>query len=86
MPDGFLVPDITDKHWPRMIRPRPDAMLFLSSASVQATGDIGRKDNFSNSVSQRGEKGHVDCYARKGAMISFNEVSRYRAHKPGDNR
>jgi 3-oxoacyl-[acyl-carrier protein] reductase len=57
--------------WQRTMRENVDAMFFVSRAAARALGPGGRLVHVSSTAGQRGEAGHADYAASKGAMISF---------------
>lgn len=57
--------------WRETMRENVDAMFFVSRAAARALGDGGRIVHVSSTAGQRGESGHADYAASKGAMISF---------------
>lgn len=65
------VHEMTDERWHRTMRENLDAMFFVSRAAARVLGDGGRIVHISSTAGQRGEAGHADYAATKGAMISF---------------
>jgi len=65
------VHEMTDERWHRAMRENLDAMFFVSRAAARVMGDGGRIVHISSTAGQRGEAGHADYAATKGAMISF---------------
>jgi 3-oxoacyl-[acyl-carrier protein] reductase len=53
------------------MRENVDAMFFVSRAAARVLRDGGRIVHISSTAGQRGEAGHADYAASKGAMISF---------------
>ncbi|MEX2181722.1 MAG: SDR family oxidoreductase [Gemmatimonadaceae bacterium] len=65
------VHEMTDARWRRTMRENLNAMFFVSRAAARVLGDGGRIVHISSTAGQRGEAGHADYAASKGAMISF---------------
>lgn len=65
------VHEMPDERWRRTMRENLDAMFFVSRAAARVMGDGGRIVHISSTAGQRGEAGHADYAASKGAMISF---------------
>ena len=65
------VHELTDERWHRTMRENLDAMFFVSRAAARVMGEGGRIVHISSTAGQRGEAGHADYAASKGAMISF---------------
>lgn len=65
------VHELSDERWHRTMRENVDAMFFVSRAAARVLGDGGRIVHISSTAGQRGEAGHADYAATKGAMISF---------------
>lgn len=65
------VHEMTDERWHRTMRENLDATFFVSRAAARVLGDGGRIVHISSTAGQRGEAGHADYAATKGAMISF---------------
>lgn len=65
------VHEMSDERWHRTMRENLDAMFFVSRAAARVLGDGGRIVHISSTAGQRGEAGHADYAATKGAMISF---------------
>ena len=65
------VHELSDERWRRTMRENVDAMFFISRAAARAMGEGGRIVHISSTAGQRGEAGHADYAASKGAMISF---------------
>jgi len=60
-----------DERWARTMRENVDTMFTTTRAAIQAISDRGRIVLVSSTAGQRGEAGHADYAASKGAMISF---------------
>lgn len=65
------VHEMSDERWLRTIRENLDATFFISRAAARVLGDGARIVHISSTAGQRGEAGHADYAASKGAMISF---------------
>ena len=65
------VDEMTDERWLRTMRENVDAMFFVSRAAARVMREGGRIVHVSSTAGQRGESGHADYAASKGAMISF---------------
>jgi 3-oxoacyl-[acyl-carrier protein] reductase len=70
-PDDIPLAHMTEAHWRRTMRENVDAMFFSTAAAARALRDDGRIVLVSSTAGQRGEAGHADYAASKGAMISF---------------
>lgn len=65
------VRDLDDERWHRTITTNLDGMFFGARAAVRHMPNGGRLVFISSTAGQRGEAGHADYAASKGAMISF---------------
>jgi 3-oxoacyl-[acyl-carrier protein] reductase len=70
-PEDVPVHEMPDERWRRTMRENVDAMFFVSRAAAKVMGEGGRIVHVSSTAGQRGESGHADYGASKGAMISF---------------
>jgi 3-oxoacyl-[acyl-carrier protein] reductase len=70
-PEDVPVHEMSDERWHRTMRANVDAMFFISRAAARVMGEGGRIVHISSTAGQRGESGHADYAASKGAMISF---------------
>ena len=70
-PEHIALSDMTEAHWRRTMRENVDAMFFSTAAAARVLRDDGRIVLVSSTAGQRGEAGHADYAASKGAMISF---------------
>jgi 3-oxoacyl-[acyl-carrier protein] reductase len=70
-PEDVPVHEMPDERWRRTMRENLDAMFYVSRAAARVMGDGGRIVHISSTAGQRGEAGHADYAASKGAMISF---------------
>lgn len=60
-----------DDRWHTTMRANLDSMFTTSRAAIRAISDHGRIVLVSSTAGQRGEAGHSDYAASRGAMISF---------------
>ncbi len=65
------VSDLDDERWRQTIATNLDGMFFGARAAVRYMPNGGRLIFISSTAGQRGEAGHADYAASKGAMISF---------------
>ena len=65
------VETLDDARWRNTMATNLDGMFFLARASVPVLSPGGRLVFVSSTAGQRGEAGHADYAATKGAMISF---------------
>jgi 3-oxoacyl-[acyl-carrier protein] reductase len=70
-PEDVPVHDLGDDRWRRTMRENVDAMFYVSRAAARVMREGGRIVHVSSTAGQRGEAGHADYAASKGAMISF---------------
>ena len=63
--------EMTDDRWHTTMRANLDSMFTTSRAATRAISDHGRIVLVSSTAGQRGEAGHSDYAASRGAMISF---------------
>jgi len=74
---GFWPPDpqpvsvLDDERWRMTMATNLDGMFYGARAAARAMSDGGRMIFVSSTAGQRGEAGHADYAATKGAMISF---------------
>ncbi|HEY8794761.1 MAG TPA: SDR family oxidoreductase [Gemmatimonadaceae bacterium] len=69
--DDVPLGEMTDERWQGTMRANLDSMFTTSRAAVRAISDHGRIVLVSSTAGQRGEAGHSDYAASRGAMISF---------------
>jgi 3-oxoacyl-[acyl-carrier protein] reductase len=69
--DDVPLGEMTDERWHGTMRANMDSMFTTSRAAVRAISDHGRIVLVSSTAGQRGEAGHSDYAASRGAMISF---------------
>ena len=65
------VSDLDDDRWRQTVATNLDGMFFGARAAVRHMPNGGRLVFISSTAGQRGEAGHADYAASKGAMISF---------------
>ncbi len=65
------VSDLDDERWHHTVATNLDGMFFGARAAVRHMSNGGRLVFISSTAGQRGEAGHADYAASKGAMISF---------------
>lgn len=70
-PDPLPITELDDERWRFTIATNLDGMFFGARAAARAMSDGGRMIFVSSTAGQRGEAGHSDYAATKGAMISF---------------
>jgi 3-oxoacyl-[acyl-carrier protein] reductase len=70
-PEDVPVHEMPDERWRRTMRENVDAMFYVSRAAAKVMREGGRIVHVSSTAGQRGEAGHADYGASKGAMISF---------------
>jgi 3-oxoacyl-[acyl-carrier protein] reductase len=69
--DDIPVGEMSDDRWHTTMRANMDSMFTTTRAAVRAIADHGRIVLVSSTAGQRGEAGHSDYAASRGAMISF---------------
>ncbi len=70
-PADAPVREMTDAQWRRTMAENVDGMFYTTRAAARLLGPGGRIVLVSSTAGQRGEAGHADYAASKGAMISF---------------
>lgn len=65
------VRDLDDDRWHHTVSTNLDGMFFGARAAIRHMPNGGRLVFISSTAGQRGEAGHADYAASKGAMISF---------------
>jgi len=70
-PHPVHVDALDDTRWRRTLSVNLDGMFFGARAVARVLSDGGRMVFVSSTAGQRGEAGHADYAATKGAMISF---------------
>lgn len=69
--DDIPLGEMTDERWHGTMRANLDSMFTTSRAAIRAISDHGHIVLVSSTAGQRGEAGHSDYAASRGAMISF---------------
>src|SRR5665213_3342639 len=69
--DDVPLAEMSDDRWHTTMRANLDSMFTTSRAAIRAISDRGHIVLVSSTAGQRGEAGHSDYAASKGAMISF---------------
>src|SRR4051812_24544521 len=70
-PDHTPIALMHDEQWHRTIQINLDSIFYTTRAAARIMNDGGRIVLVSSTAGQRGEAGHVDYAASKGAMISM---------------
>jgi 3-oxoacyl-[acyl-carrier protein] reductase len=70
-PEYVALTHMTDQHWRRTIGANLDSVFYSTRAAARVISDRGRIVLISSTAGQRGEAGHVDDAATKGALIAF---------------
>ena len=70
-PQDVPLAEMTDAQWRRTMAENVDAMFYTTRAALRLLADGGRVVLIGSTAGQRGEAGHADYAASKGAMISF---------------
>ncbi len=65
------VSDLDDTRWRETLTTNLDGMFYGARAAIRHMSNGGRMIFISSTAGQRGEAGHADYAASKGAMISF---------------
>ncbi len=69
--DDVPLADLPEERWARTMSANVDGMFHSTRAALRVMADGGRVVLVSSTAGQRGESGHADYAASKGAMISF---------------
>jgi 3-oxoacyl-[acyl-carrier protein] reductase len=69
--DDVPIGEMDDGRWHTTMRVNMDSMFTTTRAAVRAISNRGRIVLVSSTAGQRGEAGHSDYAASRGAMISF---------------
>jgi 3-oxoacyl-[acyl-carrier protein] reductase len=69
--DDVPIGEMDDERWHTTMRVNMDSMFTTTRAAVRAMSRHGRIVLVSSTAGQRGEAGHSDYAASRGAMISF---------------
>lgn len=70
-PDAVPITEMSDEQWRRTIAANLDALFHTTRAAARSIADGGRIVLVSSTAGQRGEAGHADYAATKGALISL---------------
>ena len=70
-PEDVAIGAMDEERWRRTMRENVDTMFTSTRAAIRTISDHGRIVLVSSTAGQRGEAGHADYAASKGAMISF---------------
>lgn len=70
-PEHVPVSVMTDEQWHRTIAANLDSVFYCTREAARILSDHGRIVLISSTAGQRGEAGHGDYAATKGAIISF---------------
>jgi 3-oxoacyl-[acyl-carrier protein] reductase len=70
-PEYLGIDAMTAPHWRRTIAVNLDSIFYTTRAAVRSMANGGRVILISSTAGQRGEAGHVDYAASKGAIISM---------------
>jgi len=70
-PDDVPFREMKEEQWRQTIRQNIDSIFLTTQAAIRALSDGGRIVLVSSTSGQRGEAGHADYAASKGAAISF---------------
>jgi 3-oxoacyl-[acyl-carrier protein] reductase len=70
-PDHVPVAFMSDEQWHRTIAINLDSVFYCTREAARIMSDDGRIVLISSTAGQRGEAGHADYAATKGALISF---------------
>ncbi|HEX6558778.1 MAG TPA: SDR family NAD(P)-dependent oxidoreductase [Longimicrobiales bacterium] len=65
------IAELTDEQWHRTIAVNLDSIFYTTRAAVRMMSEHGRVVLISSTAGQRGETGHGDYAASKGAIISL---------------
>jgi 3-oxoacyl-[acyl-carrier protein] reductase len=71
LPDDVPVTAMTDEQWRCTIGANLDSIFFCTRAAARMLSRAGRIVLIGSTAGQRGEAGHADYAASKGALISF---------------
>jgi 3-oxoacyl-[acyl-carrier protein] reductase len=70
-PANVPLSEMTDQQWRRTLSVNLDSIFYCTRAAIRMLNDDGRVVLISSTAGQRGEAGHGDYAASKGAMISL---------------
>jgi 3-oxoacyl-[acyl-carrier protein] reductase len=72
-PDHVPIAEMTDDQWRRTLRANLDSIFYTVRQAARVVTDRGRIVLVSSTAGQRGEAGHADYAATKGAIISLTK-------------
>lgn len=67
------VAELPDAQWDETLRANLDSVLYVCRAAIPRLSDGGKIVLVSSTAGQRGEAGHADYAATKGAVIAFTK-------------
>lgn len=70
-PSNAPLSEMTDAQWRKTMAVNLDSIFYTTRAAIRLTNDHGRIVLISSTAGQRGEAGHGDYAASKGALISL---------------
>jgi 3-oxoacyl-[acyl-carrier protein] reductase len=70
-PDYVGIAELSSQQWRRTLAVNLDAIFFTTRAAARVIAEGGRIVLISSTAGQRGEAGHADYAASKGALISM---------------
>ncbi len=70
-PDDVPLTEMSFSQWRRTMDANLDSMFHVTQAAARVMADNGRIVLVSSTAAQRGEAGHVDYAASKGALVSL---------------
>ena len=70
-PEHVVITEMTNEQWRRTIAVNLDAVFYQTRAAARVINNGGRIVLVSSTAGQRGEAGHSDYAASKGALISI---------------
>ena len=70
-PEDVPIATMTDEQWRRTIATNLDAIFYTTRSAARLMADDGRIVLVSSTAGQRGEAGHADYAASKGAVIAL---------------
>lgn len=70
-PDDVPIADMTDEQWRRTLAVNLDSTFYTTREAARIVADGGSIVLISSTAGQRGEAGHADYAATKGAIISM---------------
>lgn len=70
-PDDTPITEMRDDQWHRTLQVNLDSVFFTTRAASRVMSDGGRMVLVGSTAGQRGEAGHVDYAATKGAMMAM---------------